>query len=315
MMSSETETIITPPSGEANEADKTKKLVEQKYATCWGMAVDRFGANVHAMAEFLYYSLYNPGYFVQHAEEFHDERFPDRVDLLSAELPEPATVPSQKEFIESVRNSATREVDVQQCLYPQSIEQIRTLMHEGQVVIWTTGDSQDQAEHPHSFGQLKKVFGAGLNDERHAVAAETGKTLSEALTVIAANDKLAPEAIAQAKRLAEGKNSFVVDDRLSNLVGFQHAIPDALPIWVQQGKHGQKVPSDLENVQMPDLHQHFNAVTNIAELSDTVAVLQPDNGKQNVFFVDFDGTICDDTQRAKLQKQAVIRNLQNNGWI
>ncbi len=293
------------------------KRIADKYAICWGIAIDQTKGNVHLMASLLYKSLYDPDFFNQHLSEFADERFPDRLQTLSENI-EPATVPNETEFTEEIRRVVTREVNFEDCLYPEALDQLNKLTERGKVIIWTQGDTMGTDEHPGSVAQLHKLVESGVVSGIATDLSDPTRfpSTSDGISVISDEDKFSDEIIEQLQQYTRDRVVFAFDDRLSNLTALQEKLPKVVPVWVQQDKHGHKIPSSFGDADPTKVASEYNAISNIADASKKIDELtQLENTQTPIFLLDYDGTIADDTKRAKLQKAAVLDLLQNRGWI
>lgn len=302
----------------ANNETRTK-LVADKYAICWGIAIDQTKGNVHLMASLLYKSLYDPEFFKQHADEFADERFPDRLKTLSDNV-EPVTIPDEDEFIEEIRRVVTREVNFEDCLYPEAIDQLNKLNEKGEVIIWTQGDTMGTDEHPGSVAQLHKLIESGaVSGGLASKVSDPGRfpQTPDAVSVVSDEDKFSDEIIEKLRDRAKDRTIFAFEDRLTNLVKLQEKLPQVVPIWIQQDKHGQKIPSSLSETEPSELAAKYNAVPNIREAVTKVdeLIAHGESKFSRTFLMDYDGTISDDSKRGKLQKAVVMDLLQTRGWI
>lgn len=291
------------------------QLIADKYKICWGMAVDRYAGNVHAMSGMLYQSLYNPSYYTENAAEFASKKFPDRLETLSSEIVQPYEVPTEQEFTDALAHEIRYGLDYGSCNYPEAVDQVEKLTGKGQVIIWTAGDTTGVGEHSGSMIQHSKAAAAGLNSLRTQISAETGRKRTEILSVMASEDKISDEAIDRMAEVAGDRTPVVADDRLKNLLAIKKRLPDAVLIWVQQDKHGKKIPSALGDVDSLAVAQEFNAISSVGELNGKVdELMSGDPKKESVFFIDYDGVLSDDTMKAQLQEEAVMGVLREKGW-
>lgn len=292
------------------------QLIADKYNICWGIAVDKFAGNVHAMSSLLYQSLYNPGFYKTHEAEFTSEKFPDRITTLSDQIETPEEIPTEEEFTDLITQKLRHDFDYSEFNYPEAIDQIKELTDKGRVIIWTAGDTTGVDQYPGSMIQHSKAVDAGLNKLRTEVKQQTGRKRTDVLSVMAAEDKISDEAIDRMAEAAGDELPIVIDDRLKNLLAVQKKLPNAVLIWMQQDKHGQKIPSILGDVNPDQIAQQYNAVSGIGDLNHRVnELLQMYPETKPVFFVDYDGVLSNDTEKAKRQEQVVLQTLHSHQLV
>ncbi len=293
----------------------SEKAFADKYPVCWGIAVEQFAANAHAMASLLYKALYDPKFFREHEEQFGSDTFKDRIIKLTSPGIE-GPPPEEEEFVTAVLE-AVRGIDFSQCTYPQALDQLRAMMGQGSVAIWTAGDTLGMKDYMGSMMQHRKVAAVGINSLRTQVAAESGQRRRDTLRVLASEDKFSEETLQKVREIAEGRIVFVLEDRLKNILKLQRELPDVdlRPIWVQQDKHGRKVPKELADTDPDELVKRFGAVDSIAKVASKVAGMLSATDKSALFLVDFDGVISNDTKRAQLQEEAIGQALKQRGWV
>ncbi len=301
-----------------------RDLIAEKLLISRATTTERFKSpNVYRAAEHLYAALYHPEDIDSLVEP--NDKFPDRLDILKKPLSKnPLTIPSKEEFIAMLRHAMVSEVEFGECLSDDAQSQLRYVMEKSEhTVIWTDGDAEGVSEYdlPGSKEQLKKLAAAQVyNRMRRDIAQERGVDHKDVLSVIAIEGKMKfiPELVEKFKE-EEIRRIVIIEDRVKNLVQAMGLIRETapemevFPIWVRVGQFKDKGEAGKT---IDEWEKELHALSDISGLSE---LLEQNNifetGIRVASVFDLDGPLHDDDKRKKLQTEAVIRMLGENGWI
>jgi len=305
---------------------KRSDLLREKFNACRGAVSERLGVtNVYKIAEYFYYSLYQPGE-IDNLDINPDPNFPNKITNLKNPffLEEgKIAIPEKEEFIREVRKAMTRRTDFESCLYEGAIEELSHLARLGNVIIWTKGDHAGIPElAPGSREQLIKASSAGIGRLRGQLSKETRRPRKEIITFAVSEDKLSdlPKILDSLKE--KGVNKVIIlEDTLKNLVTAVEIANQiglsVVPVWVRQGREKNKLPQQPIK-EMDEWVTEYNSIDRIQDLSSKLTSLgiNEPTGKGDVnFIVDYDGVISNDKIKREIQEEAVINILKEKGWI
>jgi len=287
------------------------------------LATEKLGSsNVHAMAENLYTTLYDPEKMKTLVES--NSKYPDRLDVFGAHLRSCIKqIPDKEDFVATVKHVLTREVDFEKLFSNIAKEQFRSVAERSELtVLWTDGDDLGVPDRgiPGSREQIRKVGGAKFfNQVRREIAqnredADPG----DIVAVIATEGKMRfiPDVAKHFKKRGI-RRIVIVEDRLENLRSARDLIDEIssdMETFLVLIRHDQNSKEEQFNSIESDDAVH--AIENISEL---MALLE----KKNIFskevkvgtIFDMDGVLSDDSVRKKLQADALIDAFERNGWI
>lgn len=299
-------------------------LIAKKFLISKSVTSEMYGSpNVYQSAVNLYASLYNPEEIDQLVNS--NSKYPDRIPTMKQGLNiKPSKIPTKSEFIEKVRHAAVNEVNFGECLSEQARDQFKSVMEKSEhTVIWTDGDAEGNLEHelPGSKEQLKKLAAAQFyNRARKEIANERGVHCADVMSVVAIEGKMKFIPVIVERFLQMGiKKIVIVEDRVKNLIKAMELIRqispniETFPVWVRVGQWKDAVD---EGMILENCAKNFHAIENISGLASTLE-------ENNVFkegvkvgsIFDLDGPLHDDDIRKKLQSDAVVKALQEKGWI
>jgi|GEM_PF-3301641 len=320
------EQIKFPGSENKAEKENLNDLISEKFNACRGVVSEQLGVtNVHKIAEYFYYSLYQPDKFGE-LDVKPDPKFPQKLDNLQnpriLDESRNKNIPDKEEFIQEIRKAMTRKTDFESCLYEGALEQISNLTKMGPVIIWTKGDNIGIPEvAPGSHEQVKKASAAGIGRLRSQLSRETGRPRKEIISFAGSEDKLAnlPE-ILKSFEEKEINEIVILEDTLKNLVAAAEIAKEAgfkvTPVWVRQGREKDKTPRE-PNKNLDDWANDFNAIKNIDELKtklESLGFSESNEGKAG-YIVDYDGVLSNDKKKQEIQAKMVVDALREKGWI
>ena len=299
-------------------------LIAEKLIISRATTTEQFGSpNVYRAAQHLYAALYHP----ENIDNLiaPNEKYPNRMQILKQELSlVPKVVPSEDEFVAKVRHAMVSEVNFGECMSEEARKQLREVMEKSeQTFIWTDGDGEGVPEYnlPGSKEQLKKLATAQLyNKVRREIAKERDVKPADVLSVIAIEGKMKFISMIVEEFEKKGVTKMViVEDRVKNLVKALELIKktsqnmEVFPVWIQVGQYKNKIE---EGKTLEEWERDFHAITDVSQLMQTLEngrVFEEDVRVGSVF--DLDGPLHDDDKRIQLQTKAVIKKLEDNGWI
>lgn len=281
------------------------ELIEEKIDACW--CINKYAqgtANMYKIAEYLYFSLYEPDNPTVPLIEY----FPGCILRFQQRLFFSASPPPKEIFIETIRQVMVHDIDYAACLYDNSLVNLHELFHHGRVTIWTSGDMDGFPEKsiPGSRQQLHKIKAAGIEVIANDIAIQKNRPLSQLFSIAAHEDKLTVvNQIFRDIKKRGAQMAIIVDDQLHNLLEARQAASSVnlktTLCWINSAN------DDNTSSEHAMIFRSFGAAVNyITSLDDRLSC---------EFLVDFDGVISDDEKRAVLHKRAIIKNLERNNWI
>jgi hypothetical protein len=116
----------------------------------------------------------------------------------------------------------------------------------------------------------------------------------------------------------------VIDDRTKNLMAFLAEFPEARAIWVQFGAHAEKAVGKLEQGNDPAVAEAIaqGRIIPVSSIDQVVGAIEQmyesgvlNRDKELAAAFDFDDTIIDNEKRRELQHDAVVKVLNERGWV
>lgn len=317
--------------------DGAAELLGKKWQVCFGLPIDLKLPNLHAAANMLYDTVFDPEKIIAKYGIPPSETYPEREHELSSRITRSdVVVPEREEFVAKVLDAVSRNYqDYQTALYPGALETLGLLMKNFPTMMWTEGDTRDY-EGPSKFliesegvvpivpsgsytshEQLRKLIGSGIGRLRRDIAlhdSDNPRRPQDVLQVIAENDKFSPEVVQRIVAFCRDKglsSLYVVDDRVKNL----QRIHDLLGaegitvhgVWVRQGARSEVLP---EGGYTP-----WRTVASVDKVAEgEQSIINGGTEGTGVLF-DYDGVMSNQKTRAQIQKDRLVGLFTQEGWI
>jgi hypothetical protein len=311
--------------GDREHRDFSKEISEvgEIILAAWHAARTQLGAvNNHRTAELLYQSMFHPETLTE--DEVPNTEGFDRLAVLRRKRPLfdlPAEqIPSEEEFISTLRHALTSEPRYELCLHDGAKEVLTTLAKYGPVRIWTTGDVYGitGTSYQGSKEQFKRMAGAGIGELRKEIAAQTERRPHDVISVTATEHKFNELPKIYQEYAERGiTNIVLLEDRIVNIqqaLKLAEEIPGVkvFPVWVRQGNAANIIPAGIIESEAVE---KFHAVNSIKEVPERLGGAKMLDLSSLGFIVDYDDVISDDKKRRAEQTRVVFEKLKTKGWI